>query len=644
MPSFAVLNWPDVEQRVTPQRVQNTDPTHVLRLREYLDGLLASGAFGASERRKQLLRYLVERTLQGLGSQVNEYAIGIDVFHKLQSFDPRTDSVVRTDIARLRQRLKAYYEGPGRNDPIVLDLLPRSYTVAIDYRNGGAPLHEPSAGPPPELPLPPARQRRWGQAAALAALLLIGVVAGVGWWMYRASHPRALSLVVLPFRNFTADKDAAHLADGLTEELTNQFAQWKDVRVVSRTSAFVYKDKDVDIREVGRRLNVDEAIEGSFQKQGERVRITAQMVRTSDGSHLWSHAYDESALDMMTVEEDIARSITREVRNLGRKVPDTRNLESSADHEAHDLYLRGSSELVRQTEESTTNAEKLLRAAIARDPKYAAAYFRLAQAEYQHLQSLGTLAPADVVSVRAHLEKALQLEPDYGEARGALAAAAWAFEWDWPRAEREFRRALEQGAGAMTHSVFGAALASRGRFAEAHEQFKMAAGIDPLSSGWKWNEGGVYLLEGNWARAEEMTRLVLDVEPGPAHSRLLMMAVMRRDCARADAEAAWLRQQSYAASANTQRTLALASACHGDREQAERYLAAAAKPTERHNFYLDAFVYAVLHQTSNALNQLERSVEAREAPAVGMKYQQMFSDLRLEPRFIALERRLGLER
>jgi Tfp pilus assembly protein PilF len=391
---------------------------------------------------------------------------------------------------------------------------------------------------------------------------------------------------------------------------------------------------------VGRRLNVDEAIEGSFEKQGDRVRITAQMVRTSDGTHVWSQSYDESAQDMMTVQEDIARAITGAVRNLGRPVPDTRSFESSTNPEAHDLYLRGCFEFRRETAESMHHAEDLFQAAIAKDPNYGAAYYRLAQAEYQRLLSLPSLRPADLAGVTAHVERALELEPGYGEARAFWAGGLYAFGWDWPRADREFRRALEQGAGAVTHSLYGVGLGSRGRFAEAHQQFRMAAEIDPLSSGWQWNEGLVYIMEGNWAKAEQMTRLLMDVAPDASHARLLGIAVARRDCTAADKEAEWLKRRPSAGTPGMLRTLALARACDGDRDGAERYLAQAGRGGST-NFYLEAGVYAAMHRNGEALDRLERSVDAHELPVTGMKYFSLLAGLRGDPRFQALERRVG---
>jgi Flp pilus assembly protein TadD len=220
------------------------------------------------------------------------------------------------------------------------------------------------------------------------------------------------------------------------------------------------------------------------------------------------------------------------------------------------------------------------------------------------------------------------------------AGGLYAFGWDWPRADREFRRALEQGAGAVTHSLYGVGLGSRGRFAEAHQQFRMAAEIDPLSSGWQWNEGLVYIMEGNWAKAEQMTRLLMDVAPDASHARLLGIAVARRDCTAADKEAEWLKRRPSAGTPGMLRTLALARACDGDRDGAERYLAQAGRGGST-NFYLEAGVYAAMHRNGEALDRLERSVDAHELPVTGMKYFSLLAGLRGDPRFQALERRVG---
>jgi adenylate cyclase len=245
-------------------------------IRACADALLASPAFVSSGRRARHLRYLIERTLAGEGPQITEYGIGLDVFERPATFDPRIESIVRTEVSRLRQKLKEFYAAGGPTDRIVIEIPSRSYVPVFTLSKPGTPLTEMSA---------PKRNRRLAWMAAVG--IVAGITAGLLAWK---SHPAAghsiRSLVVLPFQSLSADRRDDYLADGVTEELTNNVAQWKDIRIVARTSASQFKNKGADIREIGRKLNVDAVLEGSVAKQGDRVRITAQLNHTSDGYHL----------------------------------------------------------------------------------------------------------------------------------------------------------------------------------------------------------------------------------------------------------------------------------------------------------------------------------------------------------------------
>ena len=381
-------------------------PAQASQVRGYVEQILASPAFSGSARRAQLLRYLVERGLAGEADRVNEYAIGIDVFGKPESFDPRSESTVRAEFSRLRQKIKEYYATDGGADAIRIDFLPRSYVPAFTFPATESPQ---SAGAR-RFPL------RWLLAATAALAVVCGSIAGFRFFNDHA--PPIRSIVVLPFVNLSPRPDDAYLADGLTEELTNDLAQSKDLRVVARTSASLFKGKAVDIREVGSRLNVDTAIEGSVERQGDRVRITAQMNRTSDGYHVWSHSYDASANDILAVQQDISQSIGAAVAGSGHKAGDTSLADSTRNPEAHDLYLRASYERASQTPEGTRQALVLLEQATAKDPNYVNAWVAIASAHW-HLAHLTVASVAqEIPLVRAASEKALELDPIV-EKRGA---------------------------------------------------------------------------------------------------------------------------------------------------------------------------------------------------------------------------------
>lgn len=351
-------------------------PADAAQVRAYLDTLLASPEFAASERKSQLLRYLVDKTLSGQASRVNEYGIGLDVFERPASFDPRVDSVVRAEVSRLRLKLKDYYDNGGRSDPIVIELPQRGYIPRFTFRK-----MEASAPAPAEQPLPPEPRRKPAVWIA-ASIVLIAALAGLVYWgIHRSAAGPLKSLVVLPFENYSKDPQNEYLADGFTEELTNQLAQWRELRVVARTSAFVFKGKAVDVRQIGRELNVDAVLEGSCVKQADRIKITAQLSRASDGYHLWSRSFEARSDDMLSVQDEMARAIAVAVHGVGRDAPASAASLSTTNAAAHDLYLRANYQLSQRTTKSVESALNLLQAAIKLDPGYVSAYILIERCE-----------------------------------------------------------------------------------------------------------------------------------------------------------------------------------------------------------------------------------------------------------------------
>ena len=260
----------------------------------------------------------MEHTLAGEGDKVSEYAIGLDVFQKPASFDPRIESVVRTEVSRLRQRLKDYYADEGRKDPIVIDFPQRSYAATFEFPKQ-ADLQEPQLIRRDTATFVNRGVILGGACAKFAAHDSCGFsrcrarVGGYEYWKSRSNPGGGKlplnSIVVLPFENYSVNGADQYLADGMTEELTNDLAEWRDLRVVARTSAYAFKGKGEDVRKIGKDLNVDAVLEGSFTKQGDRIRITAQLNRTSDGYHLWSHSYESQSSDLMAVQDQVrARS------------------------------------------------------------------------------------------------------------------------------------------------------------------------------------------------------------------------------------------------------------------------------------------------------------------------------------------------
>jgi len=252
-------------------------------VRAQLDKILASRGFAGAERPGRFLRFIVEQAL--VGNQLKETLLGVEVFGRNPAYDPRLDGVVRVEAVKLRSRLKEYYEAEGAADSVRIDLPKGGYLPCFE----ALPSHpvesiETAAPPPP---------RAWWTDWRLIVPPLALAVLLAGYLLVRRSHPRpatpdSSSIAVLPFVNLSSEKENEYFSDGLTDDLINALTKVRGLRVVARGSAFQFKGKNPDIRAVGRQLNVATVLEGSVQRSGDRLRITAQLSTVADGYHVWS--------------------------------------------------------------------------------------------------------------------------------------------------------------------------------------------------------------------------------------------------------------------------------------------------------------------------------------------------------------------
>ena len=301
----------------------------------------------------------------------------------------------------------------------------------------------------------------------------------------RASDERP-SVAVLPFVNLSADPEQEFFCDGMAEEIINALAQVERLRVVARTSAFAFKGKHEDMREIGRKLNVDAIVEGSVRKAGDRLRITAQLIDVRDGSHLWSERFDRRLEDVFEIQDQIALTIVDklEVKLLGKeraaviKRP-TDNLD------AYEAYLKGWYHWNELTPEGYVRSRQCFEEAMEIDPDFAGACAGLA-AWYISQSFWAEISPEDALAAAMPLlERALLLDDRSPLAHTMIGIARGCFERDWASAERSFVKAVEHGPNAVeAHAHYGLMLLLRGRFEEALAEVRMAKELDPLSPTW----------------------------------------------------------------------------------------------------------------------------------------------------------------
>ncbi len=328
------------------------------------------------------------------------------------------------------------------------------------------------------------------------------------------------SIAVLPFVNMSSDKEQEYFSDGMSEELLNLLSQVPDLKVIARTSSFAFKSKDVPIAEIAQTLNVAHVLEGSVRKSGNTVRITAQLVRTADSTHLWSETYDRPLDNIFAVQDEIADAIVQALQirlaggELSHRKGGTQNLE------AYQLYLRGISALTQNTQASLDAAELHLEQAIKLDPNYGLAWTQLANTVSLEADNGFVDRSKGYERVRDLAQRALEVSPDLAEAHAVMQYVYLAFDWDWATAETEGRRALAiDPENSQALNVAGKLAATLGRWDSAERQYGAALVRDPLNTYVMWNFGNTYYRAGRFADAEDIFRKLLALEPGFAWTR-----------------------------------------------------------------------------------------------------------------------------
>jgi serine/threonine protein kinase/Tfp pilus assembly protein PilF len=491
-------------------------------------------------------------------------------------------------------------------------------------------------------PAPARKMSRRIWALLSAGLLAIGGLAGALKLLRTHSAGEPSSIVVLPFASPGADPSKEYFAEGLTDEITDQLVRVKSLRVVAHTSAFVFKGKRADPREVSRQLHVTHILEGSVAWSGEQIRISAQLERASDGSLVWSETYDRPARNLLTVQSEIAEAVARVLQvNSGtsfasRHVPV---------EEAHDLFLRATFDLEALTPDAVKRAEQGLERAVRIDPEYAAAWARLAVAKFGLAGVSGRApTPAEVREVKVLYRKALTLDPDLAEAHANLGLIAMNTDWDWAGAERELRLASRNGPSVPAESTYGLLLAYRGRFAEADRRMAAALSLDPLNSVTITYVGAVRYWEGRFPEAIVLDRQLLEHFPGQLNPRIMLNLTYIEA---GQAELALADVRPLEAKFPPSRVLEVMALAHlGRREEALRLLGQLETEygQDRRVFrQWFALCWAALGDHAQTVKWLEKSAELREFQVLNLAVNPAFAQMRNDPPFVALVKRIGLK-
>jgi eukaryotic-like serine/threonine-protein kinase len=332
------------------------------------------------------------------------------------------------------------------------------------------------------------------------------------------------SIAVLSFANLSSDLEQEYFCDGMAEEIINALSHVEELQVVARTSALSFKGQGIDVREIGRRLGVKTVLEGSVRRSGNRLRITTQLVDVASGYHLWSEKFDRDLEDIFVIQDEISLAVVENLK-VRLQIGDEARLAKrhTADPVAYGLYLKGRYFWNKRSEEGIRKAISLFEQAIQADAGYAPAYAGLADC-YIIIGYYDILPPKEAFpAAKAAAEKAIGLDASLAEAHTSLASVRLYYDWDWPGAEREFKKAIELNPGYSTaYQWYAEYLAFMGRYDESIAMGKRALELDPLSPIIASNLAGFYWAGGRYDAAIEEYRKALEMDSNLAVARLFL--------------------------------------------------------------------------------------------------------------------------
>lgn len=595
-------------------------------VRQQLERVLGSAGFTRNERLSRFLRFVVEQSLEGRDSEIKESVIAVDVFGRNADYDPKVDSIVRTEASRLRARLTEYYSGQGRNDPVVVELPKGGYVPVFHERDAQNQLPEDQRKEFRKEPTLRDRQRK----LAIASAVFLAILAAVGgwWWRHRNSEP--IAIAVLPLESLSPDRANDYFADGLSDEIIRDLSIIDGLAVRSHTSSFAFRGKPASLRDVAKQLNVDYILEGSVLRDGPRLRINAQLVRVRDDVPMWSGEFDRELKDVFAIQDEISRGIVNNLRlKLGRG---RRRYETSV--EAYDLYLHARA-LPNQVGvgQSYSQSVGLFEESIAKDPSFAPAYAGLASA--YAFASAGGPVPAErldradeLARMRTAAEKAIQLDPLLAEAYEALGMAD-VRDGQFKQSEESFRRAIELDPNlSISHDEFAFdLLLPLNRIDEALHEVRFAERTDPLSPAVQQVLAYVLISAGRYDEAAEHCQKMPADYPGKSECLGRVLLGQGR-----------IDEAIKVLTTNNRGDLGYAYARAGRREEAEELAAAAGN----NNNFAEALIFAGLGDKDRTLEALDRMTRNGPTLVGRMLTFPELALLRGDPRVKALRKKAGL--
>ena len=642
------------------------NPKQIGLVRHHLKEVAASHAFAGSKRTQDFLHLIVEHALVGDIDGLRERMIGAEMFGRPVDYDTGSDSVVRVKATEVRRRLAQYYLETDRKQAVRIELPSGSYVprfvfepieAAAQPQNGTVPpasvrhqgqgqsVGEPESPVNAAPPLSPRKLRLTTRllAGAVMGLALIAVIGYAGYKTWRADSNAGReihSIAILPLQNLSGDPAQEYFADGMTEELINDLGQVSTLRVISLTSVMSYKGTKKMLPEIARELSVDGIVEGGVQREGNQVRISAQLIDARTDRPVWGHTYLRDMTSVLAQQGEVAQAIADEIRTNVTPQEQARLARSRpADPEAQDLYMHG---LLLRAVDDCNNALVYFDRAITKNPNYAQAHSAMASC-YGRLGESGRMSYEEAFTrQRVEAIKAIELDDSLSEAHAELANTAMTLEWDWPTAAAEFRRSLELNPNSATsHEKYAFYLVRVGRMPEALAEMERSVDLDPVTPSTFHAEGFVYYFSHQYEQALAVTRTVQDLNVILPDWNLLIGDIYAEKGMYAESIASFLRAEPGPYSLGH---LGNAYARAGQLDAARKTISRLEENVRKDGVgrYEIALVYTGMGKKDEAFKWLEESYRAHDVGLVYLKIDPPLDPLRSDPRFDDLLRRVGL--
>lgn len=624
-------------------------------VRAHVHEIISSSAFAGSKRSQDFLLLVVEHALAGRFDSLRERMIGAEMFGRRIDYDTANDAVVRVKATEVRKKLAQFYREATVRPPLQIELSPGSYVPQFHW-----PAQDKLEPPPPisvdssptlQKPEPQPISRLLHRASRSPYLLVAVVVAAclLGAILYLGLKSPAgpdtaaagiHSIAILPLQNLSGDAKQDYFADGMTEELIADLGQIGPLRVISRTSVMSYKGSKKKLPDIARELGVDAVVEGSVWREGDRVRITVQLIDAKSDRHLWAHSYDRDLTSVLALEGEVAQSIADAIQieltpNAEARLSRTRPTYA----EGQELYLKGI-DLLNQG--NPRQAIGYLQDAIDKDPGYAPAHVALAD-DYGWLGEAGLLPYNEAFGKqKAEAEKAIQLDEALPGGHAELAAALMNLNWDFATPDKEYKRALALNPNAAeVHAQYAGYLTRVGRLDEANAQAKLNLQLDPVSSRSYLGIGFAEYYARHYDQAWADIQKADEIEKG-AWEFEFPKGIIYAEQGKYDqaiAEFKKMGDQPHALG-----HMGNVYARTGRAAEARDLIAQIEQHVQRDGIgrYEIAIVYAGLGEKDQAFEWLEKAYAARDKGLTYLKIDPCLDPLRSDPRFNELLRRVGL--